>query len=570
MPTISMHWHLLCIGIPLAAQTVTLSSLLDEMIDRDAITRFPEPAYLCLQASSYDRASISSDKPGWFANNDASQFIREEMNEDKKEWVLMDAEGPGAIVRWWITASHYNATFRVYLDGSDMPTIEAPIEQLVGGDFLVGAPLSAVKAGGRNLYFPIPYAKHCKVTVDNMPVQQNLYYQINYRKYVKGTKVETFAMEEFNRLQRTFQRRRDWLSMDDLLPFRHSSNRGKRTVPAGGSITIREYLEEDHARSQRQRYYGPSAFGPPTFLGRMIESMKGQHPALDRLILKVNAEDEEQRAQAMRNVVLSITFDDKETVWCPIGDFFGGGVGVNPYKSRYACIEKDDVMVSRWKMPFQRTMHIKLINYGTVDADVEFSTGIDAAYSWNNRSMYFHANWQQQRGIETVASDGTMDWNYIRLTGRGVFVGDVLSVVNRSPIWWGEGGEKINVDGKKFPTHFGTATDNYYGYAWGTPEFFEAPLHFQSRAEGPDNFGNTTNGRWRSLDAVPFTEYFQFDMEVWHQTATKIDYAATTFWYGFADTMPVDFSTREEQITEVRAPVSYRTPMIEMEPPKTH
>jgi len=188
----------LSIAAPFAAQTVTLSSLLDEMIDRDAITKFPDPTYISLQASSYDRASTSPDKPGWFANNDTTQFIREEMNGDRREWVLMDAEGPGSIVRWWITAPHYNATFRIYLDGSSEPTIEAPIEQLVGGDFLAGDPLTAVKAGGRILYLPIPFAKHCKVTVDNMPEQGSLYYIINYRKYVEGTKVQTFTMAGYN------------------------------------------------------------------------------------------------------------------------------------------------------------------------------------------------------------------------------------------------------------------------------------------------------------------------------------------------------------------------------------
>jgi len=34
------------VALPLSAETVTLSTLLDEMIDRDAITRFPEPAYM--------------------------------------------------------------------------------------------------------------------------------------------------------------------------------------------------------------------------------------------------------------------------------------------------------------------------------------------------------------------------------------------------------------------------------------------------------------------------------------------------------------------------------------------
>ena len=184
----------------LFAADVSLESLLKDMTNPAVIAEFPDPYYTCKQASSYDRGSVAADQPGWFANADTAQFIRDEMNSGRKEWVLMDAEGPGAIVRWWITAPRYHSTFRIYLDGSDKPAIEAKIDELIGGDFLVGAPLSAPKANGRNLYLPIPYAKSCKVTVDDMPTQGNLYYQINYRTYAEGTKVESFTMDGFKKL----------------------------------------------------------------------------------------------------------------------------------------------------------------------------------------------------------------------------------------------------------------------------------------------------------------------------------------------------------------------------------
>ena len=58
------------------AQTVTVESLLDEMLDRDGLARLPNPTYTCRQASSYDRKSIGPDKPDWFANADRSQFVR--------------------------------------------------------------------------------------------------------------------------------------------------------------------------------------------------------------------------------------------------------------------------------------------------------------------------------------------------------------------------------------------------------------------------------------------------------------------------------------------------------------
>jgi hypothetical protein len=535
---------LFLIAVPLSAQTVTLSSLLSEMIDRDAITRFPEPAYVCLQASSYDRASVAPDKPGWFANHDTAQFIREETNGNRKEWVLMDAEGPGAIVRWWITAPHYRTTVRIYFDGSNTPAIEAPIDKLIGGDHLVGAPLSAEKARGRNLYLPIPYAKHCKVTVDNMPDQGNLYYIINYRTYATGTNVETFTMENFNSLK---------AKIDSV----------QKTLLDAGEVYVRYIRMPSNIIVRKGGVTTPLTISeiPPT---------PTSGGALSMLLLKFDIEGEEL-AQALRSTVISIKFDDKETVWCPLGDFFGSGVGANPYKSWYSRVEKNGTMVSYWIMPFKKEVKVSLTNYGDRDFRIVLLNANTSEYKWTDRSMYFHADWRQERNIETVAGNGTKDWNYIKLKGRGVFVGDVLSVLNRNPAWWGEGDEKIYVDGEGIPipeggkgvlpSHFGTGTEDYYGYAWCTPEFFEAPFHFQPRAEGPANYGHATNGRVRSLDAIPFTKSFHFDMEVWHWAKTKIDYSVVNFWYGFAETELVDFQKREDQITEVKSPVLYHTPM---------
>ncbi|MDR3110880.1 MAG: DUF2961 domain-containing protein [Planctomycetaceae bacterium] len=525
---------LLLTAVTLHAQTVSLSSLLDEMVDYDAVTRFPEPAFVCVQASSYDRASKSPNE-NWFANNDASQFIRDENvtagGVERKEWVLMDADGPGAIVRFWITSHHYKSTLRVYLDGNTTPAIEANVGDVVGGKFLVDSPLSEENARGRNLYLPIPYAKHCKVTVDDMPTQKNLYYQINYRNYAKGTNIETFTLDNFKSLVNKVETTKKKLlsAGDNFVNLTKETPKSAFVVPKGSSVLL-----------HTGKVTIPSG------------------AAFQQIVIKVDAEGE-KLVQALRSTVLSIKFDGKETVWCPLGDFFGGGVGINPYKSWYSRVEKDGTLISLWRMPFQKSFEVSLINYGTEDVKVTNSIKLDE-YKWNKRSMYFHANWHQQREIETIGGNGTVDWNYAKLCGKGVFAGDALSVLNRDPAWWGEGDEKIYVDNESFPSHFGTGTEDYYGYAWCTPEFFESPFHFQPRAEGPNNYGNTTNGRVRLLDTIPFTTDFRFDMEVWHWAKTKIDYSVVTFWYGFEQTT-TDVQNRSEQVKEVQSPVVYNTPM---------
>ena len=54
-----------------AETIITIESLLNEMVDRDAVARFPQSDYRLKQQSSYNRASVTpEDAEGWFINKD--------------------------------------------------------------------------------------------------------------------------------------------------------------------------------------------------------------------------------------------------------------------------------------------------------------------------------------------------------------------------------------------------------------------------------------------------------------------------------------------------------------------
>src|SRR3989339_472030 len=82
---------------------VTMESLLKEMASAESLAKFPSPEFKLLQFSSYDRMSVAAGEPGWFANFDLSNFLRVERREGRREFVLFDHQGPGAIVRFWMT-----------------------------------------------------------------------------------------------------------------------------------------------------------------------------------------------------------------------------------------------------------------------------------------------------------------------------------------------------------------------------------------------------------------------------------------------------------------------------------
>ena len=214
------------------ATGVTLETLLAEMVDRDAVARWPQPEFTCRQASSYDRSRIAPDKPGWFANHDSSQYIRAETHSGRTEQVMLDADGPGAIVRFWVTSDRRRqGTLRIYLDGTaskdrslrshsgdkdrgdETATLEIPSYDLMASQW-TGSPLlhphtsyDPNGGGGSTLYLPIPYAHHCKVTWEEADPKSDAprYYQIDYRTYPSGTAVETFSLARLQAAKQTLE-----------------------------------------------------------------------------------------------------------------------------------------------------------------------------------------------------------------------------------------------------------------------------------------------------------------------------------------------------------------------------
>jgi len=165
--------------------------------------------------------------------------------------------------------------------------------------------------------------------------------------------------------------------------------------------------------------------------------------------------------------------------------------------------------------------------------------------------MLFHAKWRVQNDVHTEPPG---DWNYMTATGKGVFVGVSFMIDNPVKIWWGEGDEKIDVDGETFPSHFGTGTEDYFGYASTSPELFQHAYHNQPRVDGPGNYGRTVNNRFHIIDRIPFTRDFRFDMELLHWNRarnTTVNMFAMAYWYalpgatdGFQDIQVGDLVVR--------------------------
>ncbi|WP_152032605.1 glycoside hydrolase family 172 protein [Ereboglobus luteus] len=520
------------------AGTITIKSLLDEMTDRDERARFPDPAFTCAQFSSYDRASVAPDKPGWFANSDRSMFLRVERNNGRREFVMLDAKGPGAIVRFWMTFAGKDCgrgTMRIYIDGAGTPAVEGTAFDILSGSIIAGPPLAAsvseetpYERRGHNLYFPIPYAKHCKITYESGNLREDdpgakkgdterVYYNINYRSYPAGTPVESFSKSVAQRHAAAISSAQEKLA---------SGAAG--LAPAGNFTGLVADLAPGASHAVTLR--GPAAVAS--------------------IALRLRAQNQEQ---ALRSTMLEITFDGEQTVRVPVGDFFGIGYKQLRTNTYNTTTDESGLMRAAWVMPFEKNCVVTLRNLGAQTVRVTDAAVATKPWKWDARSMHFGAGWRQYTKVLAGPHDKAVDLNYAELRGKGVYVGDNLAIFNTTYRWWGEGDEKVYVDGEKFPSHIGTGTEDYYGYAWCRPEVFTGhPFIAQPLGEGSFAPKLSVNTRYRGLDAIPFGKSLRFDMELWHWSPTRVNYAPAAFWY----MLPGGRSLAPDNTADAREPVA--------------
>jgi hypothetical protein len=266
----------------------------------------------------------------------------------------------------------------------------------------------------------------------------------------------------------------------------------------------------------------------------------------------------------LRCLIVKAEFDGYETVWAPLSDFSGGGMGAPPVESYFLSAGGNGNISCRFPMPYQNTGKITVLNCFNREADIVLQAHADD-YEWKTSSLYFHASWRQETEIPvTNRWENCRDWNFATLQGKGVFKGDVLTLFNHTTSWYGEGDEKIYVDGEAFPSHFGTGTEDYYNCSWAPVSPFHTPFGGAPRADYDSSTGYNTFLRLRCLDGIPFESRLQFDIEMLSWTEGTVDYATTVFWYGEGSAIATGASGVEEATRELlpspENPLNYTIP----------
>jgi hypothetical protein len=233
---------------------------------------------------------------------------------------------------------------------------------------------------------------------------------------------------------------------------------------------------------------------------------------------------------------------DRAAVEAPVGDFFANCFGQrSEVISLPVVVEDADSYNCYWRMPFRKSARIEIENQSDKPIGLLYYN-ID----WikldrlPRGTPYFHAQYRQEYPVQSG-----QDYVVLETQGKGHYVGTVLAVRTRSPSWFGEGDEKIYIDGELKPSIWGTGTEDYFLSAWGlkltsTP-FFGVPYFDEWGIVG----GHTSAYRWHVTDPIVFQrgikvafEHFGWippdenpDYRATSWNEREDDYASVAFWY---------------------------------------
>ena len=251
------------------------------------------------------------------------------------------------------------------------------------------------------------------------------------------------------------------------------------------------------------------------------------------------------RVNELNALTLRIYWDGRAEpgVEAPLGEFFAVGQG------KPAVVESVPVQVSPsgaltcyWRMPFKKSARMVVSN-----DNPDRTAGLYWQVDWSElkglppETPYFHARYRQ----EYPAKAGG-DYVIADLSGRGAYVGTVMSVTLAQDGWWGEGDDFFYIDGEAVPSLQGTGSEDYFNDAWGfrprTGHWFGQP-----RWQG-DNAGDSgVCYRWHVLDPVGFTNSLKVAIEHKGNRAEDTEgfyverpdfINSVAFWYQIGETKP--------------------------------
>ncbi len=278
----------------------------------------------------------------------------------------------------------------------------------------------AYRISGADAYFPIPYRHACKIVLkENTP----LYYHFGYKTYPEDTVLETYSAAGAEAAREALE-----VTLERL--GHPGPGMADRIYPDGLEEVSLRATALPGERSVLFTRNGSGCFALLEILGTSLERHQ------------------------LRNALLRIYGDGEErpAVNCPLGDFFGTSFGQNLFRALPMGMTEEGGYCL-FPMPFEEGARIELLNQGKQPLEVSGRVLL-CTLPTDDPLLRFHAGWRRENPCQVF------DYPILDVKGSGKFVGCALYIDNPRSRWWGEGDEKIYVDGEEFPSTYGTGSED--------------------------------------------------------------------------------------------------------------
>lgn len=271
-----------------------------------------------------------------------------------------------------------------------------------------------------------------------------------------------------------------------------------------------------------------------------------------------------------QDMLLRIYWDgnSKPGVEAPVGDFFANCFGRrDPVVSLPVVVDDGDSYNCFWNMPFHKSARVEIVNQSDKAINLLYYN-IDwiKKDSLPKDTPYFYAQYRQEYPVQHGK-----DYLILDTKGKGHYVGTVLAVRTRSPEWFGEGDEKIYIDGEEHESIHGTGTEDYFLAAWGLKKtmapYFGVPYFDQWGIVG----GHTSAFRWHINDPIVFQKGIRVTMEhfgwmsvdenpkhvenSWNER--EDDFSSVAFWYQTGDPTFTERAPADRHLPNIDRVISY-------------
>ncbi|MGC8642758.1 MAG: DUF2961 domain-containing protein [Isosphaeraceae bacterium] len=466
----------------------------DVLWDLGLLARLRDPAVQAIGFSSYDRTG---------GNNDGFSGTYSKLRLENGNSVLAETKGPGIVQRIWFTHTSgakpgllggKQEHVKIYLDGSDRPALDIPLELLFSGKHPhFPRPLVFEGSGGYVSYVPIPFQSGCKVAVEGQGVR---FYQISLLRLPPGTKVRTFTDQPGPDVARELAHAAELWS--------HPADLEAREF-AGASVAAYDI----EGLSQSTHEYGLRA-GPATIRALELTPAKGTEEAWKATRLRIAWDTDNSQDSA---------------VDLPLGHAFGWVEGSNDYQSLILGRHLGR-WYNRFPMPYRRQAIVRLDTEKPLKGTLRV---------WTTRGVHADDGYVHAALRQAVPTRSKEEFGWLKEEGHGHFAGVLLMTEGKAKLpYWLEGDDLFNIDGR-LAIH-GTSTEDYFNCGWyALPGRLDRPACYPSHGFPVyRKLGETWQAaayRWQLADPVPFARSINAGIEHGGLNNVNASYRAAVFWY---------------------------------------